>query len=54
MDKEEQKAVLKEALREWMDEKFASLGKWTLGTLASLTLAAIVYFILWANGWKIG
>lgn len=46
------KAAVKEAIKEWLDEQFAKLGKWTLGSLAALGLAALVYLILWANGWR--
>ena len=48
----EMKAAAKEAIKEWLDEKFATFGKWSLTTLAALGLAALVYFILLANGWK--
>lgn len=46
------KEALKEALREWLDEKFAAFGRWSFYTLASLGLFALVYFILYMNGWK--
>jgi hypothetical protein len=46
------KAAVKEALKEWLDEKFVAFGKWSLASLAALGLAALVYFILTANGWK--
>lgn len=45
------KAALKEALREWLDEKFAAFGKWSLGGIAAASLGALVYFILSAQGW---
>lgn len=48
---EDIKAALKEALKEWLDEKFTSFGKWSFGTLAVLLLGAFVYFILWSQGW---
>lgn len=51
MSHEEDKELLKEALKEWMDEKFAVFGKWSFGTLATLGLAALVYLILTTNGW---
>lgn len=45
------KRVMKEALKEWLDSKFAAFGKWSLSTLAALALAALVWFILRMNGW---
>ena len=50
-EKEESKQVVKEALKEWLDGKFADLGKWSMGALAAATLAALAYFILASNGW---
>lgn len=51
MSEEELKRVTKEALKEWLDEKFMSFGKWSIGAIAAAGLAAFVYFILSANGW---
>jgi hypothetical protein len=46
------KAAVKEGIKEWLDEKFTQLGKWSLTSIALLGLAALLYFILWSNGWK--
>jgi hypothetical protein len=54
MDPEEQKKIFKEALKEWMDEKYVALGKWSMGMIAALAMGALAYFILWANGWRQG
>ncbi len=51
MSKEEMKRITKEALKEWLDEKFTLFGRWTLRSLASMALVALVYFILKSNGW---
>lgn len=52
----EMKIAVKEALKEWLDERWtrytSSLGKWVLGIVAAGILAALVYLILWANGWR--
>ena len=47
----EMKDAIKEALKDWMDDKFTQLGKWSLGVIVAAVLVAIVYFILWSNGW---
>ena len=52
MNAEEMKTAVKEGLKEWLDEKFTALGKWSVGSLAALGLAALVYFILKMNGWQ--
>jgi len=48
----ETKEALKEALKEWLDEKFAELGRWSFRTLSALALGALVFFILKMNGWS--
>ena len=45
------KQVLKDALKEWLDEKFAELGKWSFRTISVIALGALTYFILQVNGW---
>jgi uncharacterized iron-regulated membrane protein len=53
---EEMKAAVKEAIKEFLEEKWrdvtSSFGKWALGLIAAAALAGIVYFIAWANGWR--
>lgn len=49
---EEQKEILKEALKEWLDEKFTTFGKWSFGIFAAAAFFAVSYFILTINGWK--
>ena len=38
------KAVIKEAFKEWLDEKFTEFGKWTLKSLAAVVLGAILVY----------
>lgn len=45
------KRALKDGLKEWMNEKFAEVGKWTLHGLLVALLTALAYFILHQNGW---
>jgi hypothetical protein len=37
------KAALKEALKEWLDEKFAQLGKWSMGAIAVAALGLLAW-----------
>lgn len=43
------KETIKEALKEWLDEKFLAFGKWSAAAIAASALAAIVYFIFWVE-----
>lgn len=44
------KAALKEAIKEWMDDKVLLFGKWSLRTIAAGSIFALAYFILSVNG----
>lgn len=46
------KAALKEALREWLDDMFATFGRWTLTGLAVAAFGGMVYLALVGAGWK--
>lgn len=45
---DEQKAIIKEVLQEWLDKQFAIFGKWTLRGIASMGFFVVMYF--WLNG----
>lgn len=51
IDKDLQKEILKEAISEWLDKQFATLGKWTLGGICSAGLAALAFWMLTSQGW---
>ena len=48
---EAEKELIKEAISEWLDKQFATLGKWTLAGLCSAGLAVIAYLLLTSQGW---
>lgn len=50
MSDEDTKEALKEALKEWLDDKILLFGKWSLTTVASAAVFALAYFILTMNG----
>lgn len=47
---EEFKALVKEAVNEWLQDRWAEFGKWTARGLLAAALAALVTFILWTKG----
>lgn len=53
-NRQREKEIYKEAMKEWLDEKFATFGKWTARTVAAAAFFALIYFVLWTNGWHKG
>lgn len=51
MTDQDTKLALKEALKEWLDDKFAAFGKYSFTAMASAAFVALIYFILTSNGW---
>jgi hypothetical protein len=51
---EQTKAALKEALKEWLDDKFADVGRWTVGGFAAAATAAGCWAILRSHGYRVG
>lgn len=52
MDKATLKEAMKEAMHEWLDEKYAAFGKWSLHGLLAALLGAIVFLIGWIQWHK--
>ena len=52
MSREDTKAIMKAAIKEWLDAQFAVFGKFALGSLVSVFLAMAIYAALQFNGWK--
>lgn len=50
LSREEKKALIKEAISEWLESKYAAFGKWTLHGMAAAALAATAYFLI-SHGW---
>lgn len=51
---EKTKEILKEALKEWLDAKYAALGRWALSAFLIAAFGALVYLILFSQGWRKG
>lgn len=45
------KEAYKEAMKEWLDDQFATFGRYSFYALLSAGLTALMYFILTSNGW---
>jgi hypothetical protein len=50
-DEEMQKRLIKEAFKEWLDDKVLRFGWFSLATIATLAVGALFYFILISQGW---
>lgn len=50
LSREEQKKIIKEAISEWLDNKYGEFGKWTIHGVFAAGLAATVYFLA-VHGW---
>jgi ATP-dependent helicase/DNAse subunit B len=48
---DEIKEAVKSALKEWLDEKYMTFGKWSLHGLLAMLLAGMVYLFMISNGW---
>lgn len=45
------KEAVNQALKEWLDEKYAAFGKWSAHGLLAMLLAGLVYLFMISNGW---
>jgi len=53
LDRESQKEAIKEAISEWLDARFADVGRWTLKGLVAATLAGGLYAYLITKGFRL-
>ena len=44
--------LIKEALKEWLDEKWATFGKWSAKGIAAMILSVLAYIWLTQHGWR--
>lgn len=51
LDPENQKEIMKAAIREWLDDAFAEFGKWTLKGILALAFCGCVYLAMKGQGW---
>ncbi len=43
--------VFREAINEWINDKFREFGKWSIKGLAALAFGVLIYFVLVQHGW---
>lgn len=53
LDKEAQKEAIKEAISEWLDARFADVGRWTVKGLIAAALAGLLYAYLVTKGFRL-
>ena len=46
LDPQDLKKVLKEALKEWLDEKYSEFGHWSVNAIMAAALAALAYYLI--------
>jgi hypothetical protein len=52
IDPEVQKLAVKEAIKEFMEERYAAFGKFSIGVLFAAAFCGMMYLFLGAHGWK--
>ena len=52
--REEMKSIVKVALHEWLDEKYAAVGRWSAHGFIAIVTAAGAYIIAWKSGFFVG
>lgn len=50
LDHEAQKAIIKEAITEWLDAKFSEFGKWSFFGIVAMFFAWLVYQYMTSAG----
>jgi hypothetical protein len=53
MSNEDMKNAVKEAIKEWLDETSASLGKAVIKWTAGVLVAALLYYFVITKGFKL-
>jgi len=46
------KDAMKEAFKEYLEEKTTQFGRWSMRTIAAALVVALIYFVLSINGWQ--
>ena len=49
----DQKEVLKQAIKEWMDDRYAEVGKWAVKVLLTAAVTLILWKYIELRGYKL-
>ena len=49
--RDERKTIIKEALHEWLEEKWAIAGRWSIAGIFAAAMAVLAYLYLTMHGW---
>lgn len=52
LNTQDQKDLIKQAIKEWMDEKYAEVGRWTVKVIITAALSALLFFYIKTQGFK--
>lgn len=52
IDPEVQKQAAKEAIKEFMEERFAAFGKFSLNAILAAAFCGLMWLFLGSHGWK--
>jgi hypothetical protein len=49
----DQKELFKQAIKEWMDERYADLGRWAVKVILTTALTGLLWAYIQARGFKL-
>lgn len=52
ISRDDMKAAVKEAIKEWLDVQFAKFGRWSFYGICSLGLVGMLYLWMLSEGWR--
>lgn len=52
LSEEDRRRIIKQAIDEWLEKKYAQVGIWTLGAVITATVGFIAYAVLVQRGWR--
>ena len=50
---QDHKEIVKQAIKEWMDERYAEIGRWTIRVILTTAVTGLLWAYIQARGFKI-